>query len=120
LTAKKSDCHHDRRYGAEIRVASILNQEVFMRKLVIAAMAFFVVFGVGYMGTQAGETKAKMEEMKGDIKSSNEETKGEIKALREEAKGNDTKAAVERGKGKMKSGKEQTKAKGKELKAKTE
>jgi hypothetical protein len=47
-----------------------------MRKLVIAAMTLFVAFGVGYMGTHAGETKAKMEEMKGDIKSTNEETKG--------------------------------------------
>jgi Sec-independent protein translocase protein TatA len=119
LTAKKSDCHDDGRH-AFTRITFIPHKEVSMRKLGIAAMAFFVVFGVGYVGTQAGETKAKMEEMKGDVKSMNEETKGENKALREEAKGNDTKAAVERGKGKMKSAGEKAKAKSKKLKAKTE
>jgi hypothetical protein len=119
LTAEKSDCHYDCKYTFT-GITFISYKEVSMRKLGIAAMAFFVVFGVGYVGTQAGETKAKMEEMKGDVKSMNEETKGENKALREEAKGNDTKAAVERGKGKMKSAGEKAKAKSKKLKAKTE
>jgi Sec-independent protein translocase protein TatA len=119
LTAKKSDCHHDYRHTFT-GITLISHEEVSMRKLGIAVMTFFVVFGVGYIEAQAGETKAKMEEMKGDVKSMNEETKGENKALREEAKGNDTKAAVERGKGKMKSAGEKAKAKSKELKAKTE
>jgi hypothetical protein len=119
LTAKKTDCQNDDRHKAQSILLSS-TREVSMQKLAITAMAFFFACGIGSVATQAGETKAKMEEMKGEVKSMNEDTKAENKALREEAKGKDAKATMERGKGKMKSSGEKAKGKGKKLKAKTE
>ena len=62
-----------------------------MRRFIIVAMAFVVVFVGMHQVAQADETKAAVEDMKGKANANKEKTKGEAKALMEEAKGNDVK-----------------------------
>ena len=67
-----------------------------MRIFLIAAVVLSFAFAGLYSSSQAGETKAKTEEMKGEVKADAERTKGEAKGLKEDIKGNDVKADVER------------------------
>jgi hypothetical protein len=92
----------------------------FMHTRTIVIMASLLMFVGGHHVAQAGETKAKVEEMKGEAKANMQNAKGETKALAEEAKGHKGKAAMERGKGKTKAAGERIKGSAKELKAKTE
>src|SRR5207253_5543389 len=63
--------------------------EVAMRIFLIAAVVLSFAFAGLYSSSQAGETKAKTEEMKGEVKADAERTKGEAKGLKEDIKGND-------------------------------
>src|SRR6266571_4280187 len=83
--------------------------EVSMRIFLVAAVVLSFAFAGFYSPSQAGETKAKTEEMK-----------GEVKGLKEDIKGNDVKADVERAKGKAKAKGQKAKAKAKEEKARAE
>jgi hypothetical protein len=82
-------------------------ERMIRKGIVLAAMFVMTGLGVSY----AGETGAKMEEMKGDMKGAVEEGKGNVKGAVEDMKGNDMKAAGERAKGKAKGGKERAKGK---------
>jgi len=95
-------------------------QEVPVKKITIAAMAFlFVLVGIQHVA-QADETKAAVEDMKGKANANVEKAKGEAKALTEEAKGNKMSGEMERAKGNTKAAGERIKGEAKELKAKTE
>jgi hypothetical protein len=112
------DCCHDRIKGKYQEVNP--SMEVRMRILVVVAIALsFAVVGFYSVG-QAGETKAKTEELKGEIKSDAERTKGEAIGLKVEMKGNDDKADVERAKGKANAKGQKAKAKVKEEKARAQ
>ncbi|MEP6600543.1 MAG: hypothetical protein ABJB49_01880 [Nitrospirota bacterium] len=104
----------------EIVKSLTLTKEVCMRMFLVAAVVLSFAFAGFYSPIQAGETKAKTEEMKGEVKSDAERVKGEAKGLKEDIKGNDVKADVERGKGKAKAKGQKAKAKVKEEKARAQ
>src|SRR5207245_11005912 len=96
------------------------DMEVSIRIFLISAVILSFAFAGLYYSRQAGENKAKTEEMKGEVKADAERTKGEAKGLKEDIKGNDVKADVERSKGKAKAKGQKAKAKAKEEKARAE
>lgn len=95
-------------------------QEVLVKNVMIAALAFLSVFVGMQHVAHADETKAAVEDLKGKANANVEKAKGEVKALTEEAKGNKMTGAMERAKGQTKAAGERIKGKAKELKAKTE
>jgi hypothetical protein len=108
-------CYSKRKFGA-----LTFTMEVSMRIFLVAALVLSFAFAGFYSPSQAGETKAKGEEMKGEVKADAERAKGEAKGLKEDIKGNDMKADVERSKGKAKAKGQKAKAKVKEEKARAQ